>query len=135
MIACRLALLFAAAAVALAFAATGGSGAAEGVTQRIGPADNGKAKTVRVGQSFELRLPENPSTGYRWRLRPIGPVLALEGDSYVAAVSERRGAPGQHRWQFRAVEAGAVRLTLDSQRSFEPKPVATFAVAIDAAAR
>ena len=44
-------------------------------------ADNGTTLSLRPGDSGELRLPETPTTGYRWSLDPPPPILALsEGD-------------------------------------------------------
>ena len=57
-------------------------------------ADAGAPHAVAVGQSIELRLPENPSTGYRWTVAvaPAG-AAAIDGDRYVAGGS-MPGAPG-----------------------------------------
>lgn len=100
----------------------------------IGDADNGGKKELRVGDLIEVSLPENPTTGYRWQLHsPVSPVLEAEADTFAGPQSGLIGAGGVHRWRFKAVKAGVVRLTIDSRRSWEPAPVATFAVTIDAA--
>jgi inhibitor of cysteine peptidase len=78
---------------------------------------------VRVGQEFELRLPENPTAGYRWRLvESGGPVCSLAGD-----VFEPGGKPGQagvRCWRFRIMAAGSTRVGLVYRRNWEAPAVA-----------
>ncbi|HEY8138862.1 MAG TPA: protease inhibitor I42 family protein [Methylocystis sp.] len=94
--------------------------------------NNGGEVEFRVGDTFELRLSENPTTGYRWFLSaPVGPVLEIEDDSFTGARQGAVGAGGARVWRFRAAREGVVRLELENRRSWEPRGVATFAVAID----
>ncbi|MGO9675142.1 MAG: protease inhibitor I42 family protein [Methylocella sp.] len=106
------------------------------VALRIGAADNGGAKQLRVGDQFEMALPENPSTGYRWQLHaPIDPALAVEGDSYAATAPGLIGSGGLRNWRFRALKQGAAHLVIDYRRSWEPAPVESFAITIDVRAK
>lgn len=92
---------------------------------------NGGKVELRVGESFELRLSENPTTGYCWQLRlPVGPFLEVEDDSF-AGPHGTFGAGGLHIWRFRAAEKGVARLEIENRRSWEPEPVETFEVAIE----
>jgi inhibitor of cysteine peptidase len=99
-------------------------------------ADNGGKAELRVGESFELQLSENPTTGYRWRLpsplapSPLGPLFEVEDDSF-AGPQGTFGAGGVRVWRLRAVLAGVTHLVIENRRSWEPQPVGTFEVAID----
>ena len=94
--------------------------------------NNGGEVELRVGDSFELQLAENPTTGYRWTLgAPVGPILEVEGDSFAGPRQGALGAGGARVWRFRAAREGAVRLEVESRRSWEPRAVATFTVLID----
>lgn len=107
-----------------------------GVALKIGAADNGGAKQLRLGDAFEVTLAENPSTGYQWTLHaPLDPALAVEGNSYVASAPGLIGSGGLRSWRFRAVKAGVAHLVIDDKRGWEPAPVESFAIAIDVKAK
>ena len=96
----------------------------------IGKEHSGSELNLEVGESLELRLPENPTTGYRWQLRSSGsPVLELMEDSPSPA-GEAVGAGRVRRWVFRAAQAGLARLELEQRRSWERQAVDSFNVAI-----
>lgn len=68
----------------------------------------------------ELRLKENPTTGFRWKFVDDGsPCCVMVSDDF-----QRRegppGAAGEHTWQMKAIHAGACELRLFYLRSFEP---------------
>ncbi len=86
---------------------------------RIDAAANGQEVEVGVGHSFELCLPENPTTGFRWVLGSTGkPVCTLLSDQFQAGGS-RPGQGGSHCWQFQVGQAGKGTLTLTYQRPGE----------------
>jgi len=74
------------------------------------------------GQEFNLRLPSNPTTGFRWTLRADGaPQLLLLGPE-VYTVPEKAGmvgGAGVSTWRFRAVARGETALGLDYARPWE----------------
>jgi inhibitor of cysteine peptidase len=89
-------------------------------------------QTVRVpaGQVIELRLQENPTTGFQWS-------LAANGRPSCTVISDRfephkgpPGAGGEHMWQIKAVHTGICRFKLLYRRPFDPgaPPAGTFAV-------
>ncbi|MGH2459299.1 MAG: protease inhibitor I42 family protein [Chloroflexota bacterium] len=85
---------------------------------RIDETWNGRQLDSSVGQRFELALPENPTTGFRWALESNGePVLTLLGDTFVPS-SGPPGAGGVHRWEFEAARAGNADLRLTYRRSW-----------------
>ena len=90
----------------------------------------GRAVGVPVGEWFLLRLPENPTTGYRWEFQSaLDPALSLEEDSFARA-GTAPGAGGLRSWRFRAVRAGEFRLQLALKRGWQPRPIETFSIDI-----
>ena len=89
---------------------------------KIGAADNG-GESGSGRDQFEVTLPENPTTGYRWQLHaPVNPALSVEGNSYVAAAPGLIGSGGLRSWRFRALKEGAVGLVIENGRSWELGP-------------
>jgi inhibitor of cysteine peptidase len=81
-----------------------------------------------VGQVTELRLNENPTTGFRWSFTADGsPSCAVVSDSFTPQEGPP-GAGGHHEWQIKAAHAGTCHLELVYRRPFEPNtaPVQTF---------
>src|SRR3954467_15716513 len=93
---------------------------------QINKDQNGGAVEVVLSESFELQLPENRTTGYRWHLRSSGePVLEVQDDSFQTAAGPP-GAGGVRRWRFRAGQEGTADLEIDYQRSWEKRAAETF---------
>ena len=85
---------------------------------------------VKLGDSFEVRLPENPTTGYRWRLNPSGgPAVEVQEDSFEHSGGPY-GAGGIRHWRLRAVAEGTAELTMDYRRGWEQWPAETFKITI-----
>jgi inhibitor of cysteine peptidase len=81
---------------------------------------------VRQGETFELRLPSTPSTGYRWELvdpvpEAVRPVQVSRSDP---ARGDLVGAPTQEAWTFQAARAGAGTLGFVFRRPLDPPAVA-----------
>jgi len=60
----------------------------------VTPADDGTVVHAAVGDRVELRLPENPSTGYLWQLDDLAEGLAIADDRHEQATSALPGASG-----------------------------------------
>ena len=81
-----------------------------------------------VGQVMELRLKENPTSGFRWSIAAEGePSCKVMGDIFEPGES-RPGAGGEHVWQIKAVRVGACEMQLLYRRPFEvdAKPAQSF---------
>jgi inhibitor of cysteine peptidase len=87
-------------------------------------ADNGRAIEIRRGDVIDLRLRENPTTGFRWQVvRADG----LDEEPVAADETPRAGEPGQPQigaggvrtLRFRARSPGTGRLELKLWRAFE----------------
>jgi predicted secreted protein len=79
-------------------------------------ADTARAITLTAGQSFDLPLSANLTTGYHWVLRqkPDSAVIALVKEEYVPFPNPHHvvGSGGTDHWTFRAVRAGSTAFTL-----------------------
>lgn len=96
--------------------------------------NNGVAE-VHVGDSFQVHLAENPTTGYGWRLTSAGdPALRIVGDSFAASQSAY-GAGGTRHWTFMADRPAVVPLCFELKRSWQPQAVETFKVTVSVKAR
>jgi predicted secreted protein len=84
---------------------------------------------LAVGQVMELRLKENPTSGFRWNFATDGePSCKVVGDLFESGES-RLGAGGEHVWHIKAVRAGTCEMQLFYRRPFEPgaAPAQSFA--------
>jgi inhibitor of cysteine peptidase len=88
---------------------------------REGP--NSQAK--RIGDVVEVRLPEKPSTGYRWQLEDTDPEVAVLEISYTSS-SDRRvaGGPGVRIFRLRVSSHGPVDLVFRLRRPWDPHSAA-----------
>ena len=92
-------------------------------------------RTVRVpvGQVIELRLKENPTTGFHWSFAADGtPDCAVVADRFEQ-IPGPPGAGGEHAWQIKALRSGTCHLELRYRRSFEPAapPARVFALDLE----
>lgn len=85
---------------------------------------NDSTVTLAAGERVMLTLPENPTTGYRWRVVEGGePVLQLAEDGFTPG-GTMPGAGGSHHWIWQAVRAGQAVLRLDYVRPWGTDPAA-----------
>ncbi|MBN1321117.1 MAG: protease inhibitor I42 family protein [Thermoleophilia bacterium] len=123
--------------VAAAAAGCGDSANAGGGPLKLGAADSGKSYTVKAGDTIEVVLPGNPTTGYAWTADltgKAGEALEQVGEpAYVQdpAEDDMVGVGGQFTFTFKAKAAGQATLKLVYSRSFEDvEPLETFEVQI-----
>jgi inhibitor of cysteine peptidase len=96
----------------------------------INLAQNGGSVDIALGESFEIRLPENPTTGYRWQLQPSELTnFDLEEDTFERSRGAY-GAGGVRHWRFRARKAGVTHLDMEYRRSWESQVTETFRITI-----
>lgn len=94
--------------------------------------DDGTAVSLSPSAAFVVRLAENPTTGYRWRLVAWDrAILELIRDEYLAPDPVRPGAGGEHIWEFVARAAGDCELRLAYGRGWEAAaPARTFSLQV-----
>jgi inhibitor of cysteine peptidase len=100
--------------------AFGGAGAGKAAAMlSFSETDDGRTAEIRVGETVQVTLPENASTGYRWTVDRLDAdiVRQLSAESHNAA--KAIGAPGTIVFTFEAVKAGTGEIALKYWRSWE----------------
>ena len=83
----------------------------------------GSEVTITVGETMEIALPGNPTTGFSWEVSSIdSAVLTAVGDPSFRADSTLVGSGGTMTLQFEAVAPGTTALELVYHRPFEDVP-------------
>jgi inhibitor of cysteine peptidase len=90
--------------------------------------ENYDGKTIRViqGESFCLKLKENPSTGYSWEIS-LSKGLGLVSSEYYPLIPSNNvqklivGTAGLHLWKFKAIARGDQQVKGIYRRSWERK--------------
>lgn len=99
----------------------------------ISEADNGTTIAVVAGDTLEVQLWGNPTTGYTWNPAALTTnVLVQQGDPEYVVDSGDIGSGGMYYFCYRAEAAGHASLTLTYHRVFEPNepPAKVFQVTI-----
>jgi len=80
---------------------------------------DGREVALNIGDTAELSLGENPTTGYRWTFtsKPE-PACKVVNDSFDPGGSAP-GAGGTHRWKLEAVSSGTGAVELQYLRPWE----------------
>jgi inhibitor of cysteine peptidase len=91
--------------------------------QVVTEAGNGTTISLEKGETFYLRLEENPTTGYSWELN-LSPGLDNVSGMYYPPASEKGeqplvGAGGVHLWEIKAASEGDQQVTAVYRRSWE----------------
>jgi inhibitor of cysteine peptidase len=117
--------------LALAAALSAGCGSGVDSTDdvlQLGETENGQSFTVSVGDTIEVTLPGNPTTGFEWTAAlsdEDGALLEQEGDpTYVPETADETlvGGGGTYTFRFKALAEGQAELKLVYTRSFEDAP-------------
>jgi inhibitor of cysteine peptidase len=100
------------------------------------PTDPTQLVTVKTGETFELVLPSNPSTGYHWDIIPEldENILQFVEQNYRAEQPVIPGSGGIDVWTFRAVSAGDTTVVLGyypPSNPNEPEEVVTFSIHVE----
>lgn len=99
-------------------------------------ANSGGSVTLALDQRLIVRLPSNPSTGYRWSVaQQSSGVLEPDGaPTYEKGASGDAGAGGTEIWKFVPTKAGEETLRLEYRRLWEtdaaPARVVTYKVTV-----
>jgi inhibitor of cysteine peptidase len=82
--------------------------------------NNGKVIEVSIGDTFFIRLPENPTTGYQWIVEEVeGPIIALEKSNYALTTGTGVGGGGERTLMFKATSPGTTNLRLKLWQAWE----------------
>lgn len=102
-----------------------GAGLAAAAVVTAGASDNGGSVKLKKGDTLQLTLPTNGTTGYDWTLSPEStPLLKLQSHSSKRAPGGQLGAPSMATYVFAATAKGSGNLTLTYARAWEHSPAA-----------
>ena len=81
---------------------------------------------IGVGDSFQLELTSNPSTGYSWTWSNQQSVSVVEktDSKYTPSNPGSIGGGGTDVWTFKGVKSGSDSLKLEYKRGWESGPAA-----------
>jgi inhibitor of cysteine peptidase len=102
----------------------------------VSAAQSGTKVELASGQDLVVRLPSNPTTGYRWiYVEPKDAVLRVNGPStYEAQTAGAAGAGGTEIWKLAPLKQGQQQVRFEYRRPWEqdvaPSQVATYAVTV-----
>jgi inhibitor of cysteine peptidase len=116
--------------VAIALCAAGRQ---RGIAVRLTHADSGSTVTLHPGDTLEIVLPGNPTTGYTWEVKPGSEALLKQkGDPEFTPDSKALGSGGKMMMRFTVVAVGKGSLVLLYRRPFEPetRPLQSFGIRI-----
>lgn len=82
--------------------------------------NNNTAVAARVGDTIEVLLAENPSTGYRWEVAAFDNSVLSAEESRFSPAAGGAGAGGTRHMAFAVRDAGTGRIELVLRRSWEP---------------
>jgi inhibitor of cysteine peptidase len=84
---------------------------------------NGREVTLHTGESLEVRLSENPTTGHRWNepeeFRSGWTSVLKQVDDTFDSPGPVPGKPGTRILRFEAIQAGNADLVLHNRRSWD----------------
>jgi predicted secreted protein len=100
------------------------------------PTDHTQLIIVQAGETFELVVPSNSSTGYRWNIVPELDETRVEfiKQDYIAEQPVMPGSGGVEVWTFRSVSAGDTTVVLGYYppgNGNDPEEVVTFSIRIE----
>ena len=100
------------------------------------PTDHTQLITMKAGETFELVVPSNPSTGYHWDILPELDVNVVEfvGQDYIPEQPIKPGSGGVDVWTFRAVNAGDTTIALGyypPDNDTDPEETVTFSIRVE----
>ena len=84
-------------------------------------ADNGKSVDARPGDLIIIRLPENPTTGFRWTVDKVDPLcVEAQGSSFSPPRDGAVGGGGERTFSFQVKgEGGTGNIGLKLKRQWE----------------
>ena len=85
-------------------------------------AEKGGSFEVQKDDVIVVRLPENPTTGYRWAFEEVdGKILEREGSDFALRSDAGIGGGGERSLTLRAKRAGMAHVELKLTRPWEQR--------------
>ena len=99
---------------------------------RVNENQNGETISVETGDTLEVMLEGNPTTGYTWEVKWLDPAVIKQAQSDFISGSTGLGSAGSQIFRFEAIASGETVLKLIYKRPFEKSmmPLKDFKVTI-----
>ena len=81
--------------------------------------DDGRTIEAKVGDTIELVLPENASTGYRWAFDGLDQHVVRPSEGEMIGKPAKVGSGGDMRWRLTAVAPATTEVRLKLRRRWE----------------
>ena len=88
------------------------------MTITVTQSQDGQTVAARSGDLLELKLRENPTTGFRWQVHELNNSIVLENAQFISG-SSAVGDAGMRVFTFRAVSPGSTPLQMKLLREWE----------------
>jgi len=86
----------------------------------LGPEADRNLFEIKVGSTILLRLPEAPTTGFRWMIESYDPAFLQEaGSSFELSQPPLFGSGGIRSMSFSTLQAGVTTLKLKCKQAWE----------------
>jgi inhibitor of cysteine peptidase len=87
----------------------------------FGQANDGGTYPIALGAEIQIRLPENPTTGFLWNLS-VTTGISVINDSYIPddVTGKLVGSGGTHVWFLKAIKPGEQGISGVYRRPWEP---------------
>jgi inhibitor of cysteine peptidase len=86
----------------------------------VSETDNGKDFEIQPGGLISIKLVENPTTGYKWRVLPIDRLIVIPQDSeFLIDSGSGIGGGGVRIFVFEAKAPGTTTIKLQLERPWE----------------
>jgi inhibitor of cysteine peptidase len=100
------------------------------------PSDHTQLIPVRAGETFELVVPSNPSTGYHWEIIPEldETLVQFVSQDYIQEQPVKPGSGGVDVWTFRGINPGDTTVVLGyypPANTNDPEEVVTFSIRVE----
>jgi predicted secreted protein len=83
--------------------------------------DNGREIEIPMGESIEVNLRDNPTTGFKWRFKSNGEPICTLATEFFSGQGISPGQGGTRHWQFKIVTPGTATIELLYTRSWQPE--------------
>lgn len=98
----------------------------------LSTANEGQLISVHPDDEIVIRLPENPTTGFRWEIDSADPIVAHVDDEFELSQPAMVGTGGTREFRFRvAASTGTGRLALTLRQPWEGDASVTDRFSID----
>ena len=82
------------------------------MTHQVTIADNGQTIFVSPGDLIELRLAENPTTGYLWTMEDAAPFLSIQSVEFIRNTDGGIGSSGTRLFRLLVEQGGSREIHL-----------------------